>query len=119
MAYINFTKQSIVVLNAYESAAYVASCTTNNGKEWMDGEFDPLMEHGLFSGIIFTLSDPAFKDWFVDLDGRVTRYTVDDIKKGDLFYVIRGERTERQLKRVFSCDFIEFRTHILYATFYS
>lgn len=121
MAYINFTKQSIVVLNGFEAAAYVESCTTNDGEPWCESEFDLLMEHGLTYGIIFPLSNDQFRDWFVEFPGQILKYKVADIaaEKRPLYYVIRNERTVKQLKFLFDERFVAYRTYNLYATFYN
>ena len=121
MAYINFTKQSIVVLNGFEAAAYIESCTTNDGSEWREDEFDLLMEHGLLNGIIFSLANDQFEEWYVEFPGQILKYKDADIaaETRQLYYVIRNERTVKQLVALFDQSFLAYRTYTLYATFYS
>ena len=121
MAYINFTKQSITVLNGFEAAAYVESCTTNDGCKWCEGEFDLMMEHGLLSGVIFPLATDQFEEWFVEFPRQRGKYEVADIaaEKYQLYYVIRNERTVKQLTTLFDQGFVAYRTYTLYATFYN
>lgn len=121
MAYINFTKQSIVVLNGFEAAAYVESCTTNDGEPWCESEFELLMEYGIDTGIVHPLANDQFKDWFVEFLGQIFKYKVADIaaEKRILYYVIRNERTVKQLEHLFDGKFVAYRTYDLYATFYN
>ena len=118
MAYIDFKKTNIVVLNGFEAAAYVAGRT---GEHFTDTEYEDALQYGLSSQLITPLKEDQFSAWHLEAVGN-HYYKVDylkelaDTKVDETLFFVRSDDDPmfEGVHRTFSQDWRIYRTYTLH-----
>lgn len=124
MAYITFkNKTSILVLKAFEAAAFVNEyLRSRNEEEFEDNKYDDALMYGCQIGCITPLADDQFKRWHIEVPGQIFRYNVNYLTSrpgGDLYYVdLKQAASERsgynKALKMFDETWRIYRTYTLY-----
>lgn len=123
MAYINFeNKTNIVVLKAFEAAAFVNEYLRLRGEEeFKNYEYNNCLRFGYDIGCITPLSDDQFERWHIECNGQIYRYKIDyltDESKNEegyeLYFVDLKERAYRKALEMFDQTWRIYRTYTLY-----
>lgn len=119
MAYVNFSnKANMVVLNAFEAAAFLSEYLrlTHCEEEFANDEYDDLLMFGCQIGAICPLDDEVFKCWHVEAIGQIYHYAVDyliDHPRGELYFVELDTAYKKALE-MFDQNWRIFRTYTIY-----
>lgn len=122
MAYIDFTKETVVILNGFEVATYVNTLDSKeNGtaQYWGETDFADLIDAAVDSQCVYDIRDDRFKEWYVQPINRVVRYRPQEIASCalTLYYVPWTEQTIKNLEGIFDKGWLSIRTYTLYHTF--
>lgn len=123
MAYISFeNKTKIVVLKAFEAAAFVNEYLRNRGEEEFENyKYDDALMFGCQIGCITPLADDQFKRWHIEYAGQIHRYNIDyltDDSKNEegceLYFVDLKEQAYHNALGMFDATWCAYRTYTLY-----
>lgn len=126
MAYINFeNKTNILVLQAFEAAAFVNEYLRLHGEEEFENyKYDDALEFGCQIGCITPLADDQFKRWHIEHCGQIYRYKIDyltDEQKNEsgceLYFVDLMEQAYDKALTMFHATWRAYRTYTLYYEF--
>lgn len=89
MGYIDFHKNTVVVLDAFQAAAFVNECLRHNREDTFgETSFNDALEYGCTATIICPLNDDVFGTWCIEPVGNVVAYKTSDIRiRQDLYYI--------------------------------
>ena len=118
MAYKTFAKTDIVVLNAFEAAAYVNMwCEFNNRELFGESEFSDALDYGIDAGAITQLNDDQFELWSLENVGNVIRYQASYLINADVPYyfvrIYKNDKENKPLESLFSERWRKIRTFTL------
>lgn len=119
MAYINFeNKTSILVLKAFEAAAFVNEYLRLRGEEEFENDkYDDCLMFGCQIGCVTPLSDDQFERWYIEYNGQIYRYKIDYLASapdGELYFVDLKERAYEKALGMFDQTWRIYRTYTLY-----
>ncbi len=125
MAYIGLSKANIVVLKAFEAAAFVNEyLRCSNEDEFENNKYDDALEFGCQIGCITPLADDQFKHWHIECSGGAQRYNIDyliDSPCGELYFVKLNEilpacshGAYHRALCMFDKEWRDLRTYVLY-----
>lgn len=122
MAYINFNKTSILVLKAFEAAAFVNEYLRLRGEEEFENyKYDDCLMFGCDIGCITPLADAVFKRWHIETPGQIYHYKVDYLTDGsnneggcELYFVDLEEPAYHKALGMFDKTWRIYRTYTLY-----
>lgn len=123
MAYINFeSKTKILVLKAFEAAAFVNEYLRSRGEEEFENyKYDDALMFGCQIGCITPLADDQFKRWYIEPIGNIYHYSVDyltDDRKNEesceLYFVDLKEQAYHKALGMYDQNWKAYRTYTLY-----
>lgn len=118
MAYVNFdNKSKVVVLRAFEAAAFVNEYLRSRGEEEFENyKYDDALMFGCQIGCITPLQDEVFKQWYIEFIGQIHYYNIEylmDHPDGELYFVEMNSAYEGALS-MFDQTWRIYRTYTLY-----
>ena len=89
MGYIDFYKNTVVVLTAFQAAAFVNEYLRCNREDTFgETSFNDALDYGCAATIICPLNDDVFGTWCIEPVGNVVAYKTSDIRtRQDLYYI--------------------------------
>ena len=120
MAYIDFKKQHVLVLNSFQATAYVNEVLFRRGEDTFgETSFYEAIDYGIKAQLITPLDDGQFKEWYIepvsDTYPYPTEKIVDGNTGGNLYYVSTGKADLYALS-MFNANWLKTRTYTLMYT---
>lgn len=114
MAYIDFNKETIVVLTPFETAAYINNYLYMHREDTFGSCADDAIDYGVQRDIVTPLADDQFSSWNIELVGSVHRYGLDELTngKGDFYFVVVNDDSHYPLA-MFSQDWVIKRKYTI------